>query len=276
MPKIIAVALPKGGVGKTTTSVNLAASLAVAEQRTLLIDMDSFGASGLSLGFTVGRIKAGLYEVFNFITSLPAAIHKTDLEFLDVIPSNVQTHQREERLSRIAENRAILRNALRPVMGKYDYIILDCPPTLRGLTTNALSACDSVLIPVKSGHFSLDAVDKMFKYLEWLREIANRPLVIEGILVTMHEPNTRVSDITLRELMLKYRKHLFDIYIPKNTVLNEASFFGKPAILYNINSRGAAAYMSLAREIIARNAGAQPRQPQDPASLPATPASKVG
>lgn len=272
MAKIIAVALPKGGVGKTTTAVNLAASLAVAEQRTLLIDMDTFGASGLSLGFTVGRIKAGLYEVFNFITSLPNAIHKTDLDFLDVIPSNVQSHQREERLSRMAENRAILKNALRPILPRYDYIILDCPPTLRGLATNALTACDSVLIPVKSGHFSLDAVDKMFAYLEWLREVANRTLAVEGILVTMHEPNTRVSDITIRELQQKYRKFMFNIYIPKNTVLSEASFFGKPAILYNVNSRGAAAYMSLAREIIARRATENfahlQQAPPQPASQP--------
>ena len=264
MARIIAVALPKGGVGKTTTAVNLAASLAVAEQRTLLVDLDSFGASGLSLGFTAGRIRAGLYEVFNFITSLPNAIHTTDLEFLEVIPANVNTHQRDERLARMAENRSILKNALRPVLGQYDYVILDCPPTLRGLTTNALTAADAVLIPVKSGHFSLDAVDKMFKYLEWIRDVANKTLAIEGILVTMHEPNTRVSDITLRELQLKYRKSMFQIYIPKNTVLSEASFFGTPAILYKVNSRGAAAYMSLAREIIARKTTASTTLLQSP------------
>jgi chromosome partitioning protein len=268
MTKIIAVALPKGGVGKTTTAVNLAASLAVAEQRTLLIDLDSFGASGLSLGFTTGKIKAGLYEVFNFISSLPNAIHKTELDYLDVIPSNVCNHQREERLSRIADNRAILKNALRPVMAEYDFIILDCPPTLRGLTTNALTACESVLIPVKSGHFSLDAVDKMFAYLDWIRDVANRSIAVEGLLLTMHEANTRVSDITLRELQLKYRKYLFDIYIPKNTVLCEASFYGKPAVLYSVNSRGSAAYMSLAREIIARKEQALAGKQTEPGAQP--------
>lgn len=253
MSRIIAVALPKGGVGKTTTAVNLAASLAVAEQRTLLIDMDTFGASGLSLGFTEGTIKAGLYEVFNFITSIGNAIHKTELSYLDFVPANVHTLQMEERIMRLADNRSILRNALRAVSQRYDYVILDCPPFLRGLSTNALTAADSVLIPVKSGHFALDAVDKLFKYLDWLREVANKTLAVEGILLTMHEPNTRVTDITMRELDSKYRKHMFETFIPKNNVLSEASFYGKPAILYSANSRGSAAYLALAKEIIAKN-----------------------
>jgi chromosome partitioning protein len=252
--RIIAVALPKGGVGKTTTAVNLAASLAVAEQRTLLIDMDTFGASGLSLGFTEERIKAGVFEVFNFITGLHSAIHRTELAFLDFVPANVQSLQSEERLTRLADNRSILKNSLRGVAQQYDYVILDCPPVLRGLSTNALTAADSVLLPVKSGHFSLDAVDKLFRYVEWMKDVANRSLEIEGILLTMHEPNTRVTDITLRELQSKYRTHIFQSIIPKNTTLGEASFYGKPAILYDVNSRGSAAYLALAREIIARQA----------------------
>lgn len=256
MAKIIAVALPKGGVGKTVTSVNLAASLAVAERRTLLIDLDTIGASALSLGFTESKVQTGLFEVFNFITTLPRAIHKTELSHLDFIPSNIDSLQREDRMARLADNRAILKNALRPIVREYDFIILDCPPFLRGLTTNALVAADSVLIPVKSGHFSLDAVDRLFKYLGWIREVANRDISIEGILVTMHEPNTRVTDITMRELQGRYRRHLLDIVIPKNTILSEASFYGRPAILYNASSRGSIAYLSLAREMIKRHAGA--------------------
>ena len=254
MARIIAVALPKGGVGKTTTAVNLAASLAVAEQRTLLIDMDSFGASGLSLGFTEDRIKAGIFEVFNFITGLHSAVHRTELAFLDFVPANVQSLQSEERLMRLADNRSILKNALRGLAQQYDYVILDCPPVLRGMSTNALTASDSVLLPVKSGHFSLDAVDKLFKYVDWMRDVANKSLEIEGILLTMHEPHTRVTDITVRELQSKYRSHMFQSIIPKNTILGEASFYGKPAVLYDVNSRGAVAYLALAREIIARQA----------------------
>jgi chromosome partitioning protein len=266
MARIIAIALPKGGVGKTTTAVNLAASLAVAEQRTLLIDMDTFGASGLSLGFTGGMIKAGLYEVFNFVTSLPNATHKTDLAFLDFVPSNVRSHQMEERLSRLSDNRSILRNALRGVIQDYDFVVLDCPPFLRGLTTNALTAADTVLMPVKSGHFAIDAAEKLFAYLEWVREVANKGLRVEGILVTMHEPNTKVGDLTMRELQARYNSMLFETYIPKNTILSEASFHGKPAVLYSVNSRGAVAYMALARQIMARVAF-EHRQ-QHPSTLP--------
>jgi chromosome partitioning protein len=253
MARIISVALPKGGVGKTTTAVNLAASLAVAEQRTLLIDMDTFGASGLSLGFTEGTIRAGLYEVFNFVTGIQNAIHKTELKLLDFIPANVRSMQMEERMIRVADNRGILRNALRGVAGEYDFVILDCPPFLRGLSANALIASDSVLIPVKSGHFALEAVDRLFKYLEWVKEVSHKSIDVEGILITMHEPNTRVSDITIRELTAKYGKYMFATSIPRNTALSEASFYGKPAILYSVNCRGASAYLKLAREILARN-----------------------
>ena len=252
MTRIIAVALPKGGVGKTTTAVNLAASFAVAERKTLLVDMDTFGASGLSLGFTEGTIKGGLYEVFNFITGLPSVIHPTALRHLDFIPSNVQSLQMEERMLKLADNRSIFRNALRGVANNYDFIVLDCPPFLRGMCTNALNAADSVLIPVKSGHFALDAVDKLFKYIEWMREVTNKSIEIEGILLTMLESNTRVTDITLRELHAKYKPHLFQTSIPKNSALSEASFYGKPAVLFNVNSRGAAAYLALAQEIVAR------------------------
>jgi chromosome partitioning protein len=253
MGKVIAIALPKGGVGKTTTAVNLSASLAVAEQRTLLIDMDTFGASALSLGFTDGTIKAGLFEVFNFTTTLTNAIHKTEIPYLDFVPSNVHSLQSEERLTRLADNRTMLRNAMRGIVHLYDFIILDCPPFLRGMCTNALTAADSVLIPVKPGHFALDAVDKLFKYLEWVREVANRNIAVEGIVLTMLEPNTRVTDITQRELQSKYQKYLFETVVPKNNLLSEASFYGKPAVLYDISSRGSIAYLDLARQVIARS-----------------------
>lgn len=252
MAHTIAIAIPKGGVGKTTTAINLAASLALCDHRTLLIDLDTSGAAGLGLGFTEANTRAGVFEVFNFIVGLNHTVHKTEIPHLHVVPANVHTLLREERIMKLADNRLILKNALRAVEKEYDFVILDCPPFLRGLTTNALTAADTVIIPVKSGHFALDAVDKFFKYIDWVREVANKLIQIEGILITMHEPNSKVTDITMRELHAKYRKHVFETIIPRSLTLNEASFYGKPALLYDINSRGAQAYIELAREISGR------------------------
>ncbi len=253
MAKIIAIAIPKGGVGKTTTAVNLAASFAVFEKRTLLIDGDPFGACSMSLGFTPEKTKGGLYEVFNFIHSMSQVIHRTELAFLDFIPCNVQTTIAEERLMRISENRTMLKNVMRTTLPHYDYIIIDTPPFLRGISTNALACADSVLVPMKSGHFSLEGIDKLFKYIDWIRDAANKNLVIEGILQTMYEPHLKVTEITDRELQLRFRKYMLNTVIPKNTHLTEASFYGRPAVLFNATSRGTLAYMELARELIERH-----------------------
>jgi chromosome partitioning protein len=253
MPRTISVVLPKGGVGKTTTAVNLAASFAVEGKSTLLIDLDPIGSSGASLGLTSQAVSCGLYDVFTFSSSFATAIRKTDLPKLDIVPCNAGTIQREERISRISDNRTLLRNLLRPVIDRYEYIILDCPPVLRGLTTVALSASDSVLIPLRAGHFGLDALDKLFGYLDWLRQVSSRAIAIEGILLTMHEPRTKVSDITVKELSSKYNNHLLSTIIPRNSTLSEASFYGKPAILYNPTSRGSECYRELARELMTRS-----------------------
>ena len=248
--KIISICLPKGGVGKTTTAVNLAASLAVAEKKTLLIDADPFGASAMSLGFTPEKIKAGIAEVFNFTHSLDHAIHKTELDYLDFVPSNVNTIQRDERFSKIAENRVVLKNVLRSAAIHYEYIIIDCPPIMRGIVANALTASTSVLLPVRCGHFSLEAIAKLFKYIEYIRDIANPALYIEGIVTTMYESNTKVTEISERELKLRYNKYLFKTNIPRNHIVTESTFYGKPVILFNVNSSVSMAYLELAYELI--------------------------
>ena len=261
MTRIITIAIPKGGVGKTTTAVNLAASLAVLEKRVLLIDTDPFGACSMSLGITPEKTKGGLYEVFNFMYSMPQVIQRTDLPFLDFVPTNVASTQAEERMMRLAENRTLLKNILRSVLPHYDYIIIDTPPFLRGLTTNALTCADSVLIPIRSGHFSLEGINKLFKYFDWIREAANKTLQIEGILQTMYEPHTKVTEITDRELQSRFRKYIIKTIIPKNTHLTESSFYGKPAILFNAASKGTLAYLELARELIEKHKAAQQAQP---------------
>jgi chromosome partitioning protein len=248
--KIISVCLPKGGVGKTTTAVNLAASLAAAEKKTLLIDGDPFGASAMSLGFTPEKISVGIAEVFNFTHALEHAIHKTELEYLDFVPSNVSTIQRDEKFSKIAENRVVLKNAIRGAAVQYEYIIIDCPPVMRGIVANALTASTSALLPVKCGHFSLEAIAKLFKYVEYIKEIANPMLYIEGIVMTMYESNTKVTEISERELKLRYNKYLFKTIIPRNHIVTESTFYGKPIILYNVNSNVSMAYLELAYELI--------------------------
>jgi len=253
MGKIISVCISKGGVGKTTTAVNLAASLAIAEMKTLLIDVDPFGSSAIAMGFTSDKIKAGIAEVFSFTKSISYTIHKTEIEYLDFIPSNISSIKLDEKFAKSSENRVVLKNALKEIRKNYDFIIIDCPPILRGITTNALTASDSVLIPVKCGHLSLDAVDRLFQYIDWIKEISNPNLEIEGIVLTMYEMNSRVTEISERELKIKYDNYLLQTIIPVSSLLSEATFYGKPLCLYKINSLGAAAYLELAHEIIMKN-----------------------
>jgi chromosome partitioning protein len=242
--------MPKGGVGKTTTAVNLAASFAVAEKKTLLVDVDPFGASAMSLGFTPEKVKGGIAEVFSFTHSIEHVIHRTELEYLDFVPSNVNSIQRDDRFSKISENRVVLRNALRGIMEQYEYVFIDCPPLMRGIVLNALTASTSVLLPVRCGHFALEAIARLFKYIDYLKDVANPGLFVEGIVITMYESNTKVTEISERELKLRYNKYLFKTSIPRNHVVTESTFYGKPVILYNVNSNVAMSYLELAYEII--------------------------
>lgn len=253
MGKIISVCIPKGGVGKTTTAVNLAASLAIAEKRTLLIDADPFGASAIALGFTQNKIKAGISDIFNHSKSINYTIHNTDIKFLNFIPANINSIRLDEKFSKSSENKSILKNSIRTIKQNYDYIIIDCPPTLRGITTNALTSSNSILIPIKCGHLSLEAIDKLIQYTNWIRETSNSELEIEGIVLTMYEKNSKVTEISEKELKLKYKSYLLNTVIPVSNLLNEATFYGKPLILYKINSVGALAYLNLAYEIITKN-----------------------
>lgn len=253
MGKTISICIPKGGVGKTTTAVNLAASLAVAEKKTLLIDVDPFGSAAVALGFTPDKVKAGIADVFSFSKSITQAIHKTEMEFLDFVPSNINSLKIDEKFSKSSDNRVVLKNAMRECRDKYDYIIIDCPPVLRGVTTNALTASDSILIPVKCGHLALDAIDKLFNYIDWVKDNSNPGIQVEGIVLTMYEKDSKVTEIAERELKLKYKDLLLTTIIPTSNLLNEATFYGKPLCLYKIDSEGAIAYLDLAFELITKN-----------------------
>jgi len=252
--KKIAIAVPKGGVGKTTTAVNLAAGLAIAEKKTLLIDFDPSGACSVSLGFENEKLKGDIFQVISFIKYIDSVIHKTDLQTLDFIPCSINSGEIEERISRLTRNIYLFENILNQyALGKYDYILIDCPPYLKGLTTVALTAADSVLIPIRAGQFSISALKKMYNHITWVRDNLNKRLSIEGILLTMFEPNTKAWGLTKRALFENFGGDILETVIPKSTTISEAEFYGKPTMLFDVKSSGSLAYLQLANELMNRN-----------------------
>jgi chromosome partitioning protein len=256
---VVAISNQKGGEGKTTTAVNLAASLAAAEHRVLLVDLDPQANASSSVGFPRGRAERGTYELLLDGASLDEVVVPTELPTLHVIPSSPDLAGAEVELVTVDGRESVLARALAPLRdgpARWDYVLLDCPPSLGLLTVNALVAADSVLIPMQAKYFSLEGLGALQGTIDAVRAGLNPALAIEGILFCMYDPRTNLSQQVVKEVRDHFGALVYDTVIPVNVRLSESPSFGKPALLYDIESRGAQAYLQLAREILSRRAEA--------------------
>lgn len=250
MSKVIAIANQKGGVGKTTTALNLSATLAAAEKNTLLIDIDPQSNATSGLGFNPKKLLNNVYQ--SLIEEIPfeQIILDTDLDFLKIAPANIQLVGAEIELVNLDRREYVLRNTILNIREDYDYIIIDCPPSLGLLTVNALTAADNVLIPIQCEYYALEGLTQLLNTIRLVQKGFNQSLGIEGVLLTMFDPRLNLSRQVVEDVNRYFQGRVFETIIHRNVKLSEAPSFGKPIILYDITSRGAENYIALAEEVI--------------------------
>ncbi|HSM62976.1 MAG TPA: AAA family ATPase [Gillisia sp.] len=253
MGKIIAIANQKGGVGKTTTSVNLAASLGVLEKKVLLIDADPQANATSGLGIDVEAVELGTYQLLEHSCKAEQAIVKTSSPNLDIIPSHIDLVAIEIELVDQDEREYMLKKAITHLKDSYDYILIDCAPSLGLLTLNALTAADSVIIPIQCEYFALEGLGKLLNTIKSVQKIHNDKLDIEGLLLTMYDSRLRLSNQVVEEVQKHFNEMVFTTIIQRNVRLSEAPSYGESIINYDAASKGASNYLSLAHEIIKKN-----------------------
>ncbi|QNM85932.1 ParA family protein [Polaribacter pectinis] len=253
MGKIIAIANQKGGVGKTTTSVNLAASLGVLEKKVLLIDADPQANASSGLGIDVETVEGGTYHVLEHTLSAKDAIVKTDSPNVDIIPAHIDLVAIEIELVDKQEREYMLKKALVDVKNDYDYILIDCAPSLGLITLNSLVAADSVIIPIQCEYFALEGLGKLLNTIKSVQNIHNPDLDIEGLLLTMFDSRLRLSNQVVDEVRKHFSSMVFDTIIRRNTRLGEAPSYGESIIAYDATSKGAVNYLNLAQELLKKN-----------------------
>ena len=257
MARVGAIANQKGGVGKTTTAVNLAATLAAAEQRVLLVDIDPQANASSGLGIGPQPLEQSIYAALDRSAELASLRRQTELPTLHLIPSGPDLYGADVELMPHDDRYVRLGEALAPVLSEYDLVLIDCPPSLGLLTLSALTAADSVLIPLQCEYYALEGLTQLTRTIEMVRASSNPRLEVEGVLRTMFDARNNLSRQVADDVRTNFAGRVFEAVIPRNVRLSEAPSFGKPIILYDGTSRGAQSYMDLAREMVDKTRGAQ-------------------